>query len=154
MSEDPRVKWATLIAVTDGWVSEHDEADAKSDCIQELAAALRAVQERVVELETQLRRWDAAIKFWMGQAKDTPVAAVEKALAREARVAELEPDAKLGRMVREMPIGWNLRHRDPEGPSDEWAVQKLRNDGSFFPMTIGFGAVASAALEAARKGET
>ena len=51
MSKDVLVKWATLIATTAGWVSEHDEADAKSDRIQELAAALRAVQKRAVGLE-------------------------------------------------------------------------------------------------------
>jgi len=51
MSNNPLVKWATLIAATAGWVSTHDEADAKSDCIQDLAAALRAGRQRAVGLE-------------------------------------------------------------------------------------------------------
>jgi len=57
MSEDVLKKWATLIAATAGWVSEHDEADAKSDCIQELAAALRAERKRVVARD-DMSNWE------------------------------------------------------------------------------------------------
>ncbi len=53
---DPLVKWGPLITATSGWVSSHDEVDAKSDCIQELAAALRTSQARVAELEEVERK--------------------------------------------------------------------------------------------------
>ena len=55
MSEDMLVKWASLIAVTSGWTSGHDESEAESDCIQDLAAALRTEQERVAELEADAK---------------------------------------------------------------------------------------------------
>jgi len=103
MSEDMLVKWASLIAVTSGWTSGHDESEAESDCIQDLAAALRTEQERV---------------------------------------AELEADAKLGRMVREMPVEHHLIHTVY---GDWWYGRNVRGE---FGAT---GTTPEAALEAARK---
>ena len=119
MSEDVLKKWATLIAATAGWVSEHDEADAKSDCIQELAAALRA---------------------------------------ERARVAELEADAKLGRMVDEMPIGAGLAHCDWTWAGlgkGEWVADwPIGEDRGATVYNRQYGDSARAAMEAAQKGET
>ena len=109
MSEDPLQKWAPLIAVTAGWVSSHDEADAKADCIQELAAALRAAQ---------------------------------------VRVAELEADATLGRLVRDMPRNAKLGH---EG--QQWGEWYAVWPGDNERYNRQYGLRPEAALEAARKGE-
>ena len=68
--------------------------------------------------------------------------------AERERVAELEPDARLGRMVREMPLGAMLRHRNrPEGG---WFFTP---DCEHF-WTFCDGNSPEAALEAAREGET
>jgi hypothetical protein len=48
---DPLVKWGPLIAAISGWPPTRDEADAKSDCILDLAAALQTERERVAKLE-------------------------------------------------------------------------------------------------------
>jgi hypothetical protein len=108
MSNNPLEKWASLIAATAGWVSTHDEADAKSDCIQELAAALRA------ELE---------------------------------RVAELEPDARLGKAFRVMR---------PEGQGYGWLIFKrtYASDAMWDQFIEAWEKAFQAALEAAQKEET
>jgi len=108
MSNNTLEKWASLIAATAGWVSTHDEADAKSDCIQELAAALRA------ELE---------------------------------RVAELEPDARLGKAFRVMR---------PEGQGYGWLIFKrtYASDAMWDQFIEAWEKAFQAALEAAQKEET
>ena len=69
----------------------------------------------------------------------------EKRIAElQARVAELEPDAKLGRMVREMPVEQRLIHTVY---GDWWYGRNVRGE---FGAT---GASPEAALEAARKEE-
>jgi len=107
MSEDPLQKWASLIAATAGWVSTHDEADAKSDCIQDLAAALLAVQERVVGLEEHSDLIARAENGYIGldyvsegRIADC-IADLAAALRVEReRVAELQTQVKRGELMQ------------------------------------------------------
>ena len=64
--------------------------------------------------------------------------------AERERVAELEPDAKLGRMVREMPLSAKLGHEGQQW--GEWYAT--------WTSSRRYGPTALAALEAARKEET
>ena len=76
-------------------------------------------------------------------AEDFCIAALAAALrAERRRVAELEPDAKLGRMVREMPVEQRLIHTVY---GDWWYGRNVRGE---FGAT---GASPEAVLEAARK---
>ena len=62
----------------------------------------------------------------------------------QERVAELEADARLGRMVREMPEGVSLHHNC--NGYDEWSCE--------YGKTWTWEPTPDAALEAARKEET
>jgi len=69
--------------------------------------------------------------------------AIPEVLALRRRAAELEADAKLGRMVREMPEGTELRHNT--NGYDEWSVSDPGGRCTWEPTP-------EAALEAARRG--
>jgi hypothetical protein len=77
MSEDVLVKWAGLVEIAE----RYTEPDQARECVRDFAAALRAERARSA-LYDQVKAVLAST---------------------QARVAELETDAALGRMVREMP---------------------------------------------------
>jgi hypothetical protein len=82
-------------------------------------------------------------KTTVGEAKNMAIRDLAAALrAERERVAELEPDAKLGRMVREMPVEQRLIHTVY---GDWWYGRNVRGE---FGAT---GASPEAVLEAARK---
>ena len=157
-SEDVLVKWADRLEWAATWAGHASNFNTSEDCrcINELAAALRAERERVADL------WSTKFVFctYCGQRYDydenAPVSTEDAIKAHietcpkhpmsalKARVAELEPDAKLGRMVREMPVEQRLIHTVY---GDWWYGRNVRGE---FGAT---GASPEAVLEAARKEE-
>jgi hypothetical protein len=72
---------------------------------------VRELQARVAELEAKIR--DLQVIHNDAYERSRPTELEELRAERDvlnARVAEMEPDAKLGRMVREMPEGAELAH--------------------------------------------
>ena len=93
--------------------------------------------------EEQLRRYDTDGILPISKAQ-VQIADLAAALRDERkRVAELGADAKLGRMVREMPEGVSLHHNC--NGYDEWSCE--------YGKTWTWEPTPEAALEAARKEE-
>lgn len=109
MSED-------VLAIHSGWIGVCERELAAGgghygmEVVRDLAAALRAERERVIEIRAVRKN----LRDWLEMYR-----AIEIRL--QSRVAELEPDAKLGRMVREMPVYCYLWHEgNPSEPT--WTV--------------------------------
>lgn len=124
MSEDVLVKWGWLIAdleVAPG-------CGCLRDCIVDLAAEVRALRENEVCADTEC--CDLHIR------------------ELQARVAELETDATLGRMVRELPRNAKLGH---EG--QQWSEWYAVWPGTNYKYNRQYGSTPEEALEAAQKEE-
>jgi hypothetical protein len=91
------------------------------------------------------RQWIAAMGI--GQSAEVRVL--------QARVSELEPDAKLGRMVREMPQGASITRVNLEKVkfSAVWPTGRRNAWGDMYYSRPSYEDTPEAALEAARKEE-
>ena len=109
MSGDVLVKWDWEITAAEA-ASSYGGGDASAMCIRDLAAALRAEQ---------------------------------------ARVAEMEPDAKLARMVREMPEGAILQ-RIVSPAATPWSYVEPRPAWGTHSHFAHYGVIAEEAISAVR----
>jgi hypothetical protein len=102
MSEDVLVKWADLIAFAKAHVGTRSMEDPAC-CIIDLAAEVRFLRDNLTERELQVRHLVRTHE----QTVDSLVAQMD---SLQERVAELETDARLGRMVRHMRRRSSLYH--------------------------------------------
>jgi len=135
-------------------------AQTHEHSVDDLVAHMDILQARVVELEVVERKAleqseyiqaHGLTEYEMARLKAqvetttwyNGTLLTELSTLRE-QLAELEPDASLGRMVREMPEGVSLHHNC--NGYDEWSCE--------YGKTWTWEPTPEAALEAARKGET
>lgn len=127
------------------YLGGNDYLARPSSYVRPLLATVRELQARVAEMEIA-----AAAS---SDPDDDCECVVRTAL--EARVAELEPDAKLGKMVREMPGGASIA-REPGQKvrfSAVWPSGTRDKNGWMHYSERCYEDTPGAALEAAQKGE-
>jgi len=140
MSEDVLVRWADLIAFAKAHVGTRSMEDPAC-CIIDLAAEVRFLRDNLTERELQVRHLVRTHE----QTVDSLVAQMD---SLQARVAALETDARLGRMVREMPRNAKLGH---EG--QQWGEWYAVWPGDNLHYNRQYGVTPEEAMEAARKEE-
>jgi len=137
VSEDVLVKWSLFITE-----SASRSKYVFDECVGDLAAEVRFLRDNLTERELQVRHLVRTHE----QTVDNLVAQMD---SLQTRVAELEADARLGRMVREIPEGYLIAHSRSDDEGVAWYY------GFLVQCELeGFGPTPEAALEAARKGET
>ena len=132
-TDDPDAEFL-FTAVTGNGPTSCANADFIANARQDNLALLATIRE----LQARLDDSEHGFKLALGDSGEYRRQVEEL----QARVAELEPDAKLGRMVREMPVEQRLIHTVY---GDWWYGRNVRGE---FGAT---GASPEAVLEAARK---
>lgn len=115
MSEDVLVKWKDRLEWAATWAGYASNFNKSEDfhCINQLAAEVRRLREKVVALEADKRFLnESVVTAGLLTARVDHLQADVREENRELheRLALQEPDATLGRLVREMPKEYHLIH--------------------------------------------